>query len=138
MIGRVVSTKSKNTAVVLIERDAVHPLYKKVFLRSKKYSSDDRLGVRDGDVVKIEKCKPISKRKHWTITKVLGVNLAEIVEAEQKVKAEEEIAQVMPEEKEGASGKSQESSDEVKGQNAKVKITSKNLKVKKGKEKSSP
>lgn len=100
MIGRVVSTKSKNTAVVLIERDAVHPLYKKVFLRSKKYSSDDQLGVRDGDVVKIEKCKPISKRKHWKITKVIGVNLAEIVEAEQKVKAEEEIAQVMPEEKE--------------------------------------
>lgn len=96
MIGRVVSIKPKNTAVVLIERDAVHPLYKKVFLRSKKYLADDQLGVRDGDVVKIEKCKPISKRKHWKITKVLGANLAEIVEAEQKVKAEEEIAQVMP------------------------------------------
>lgn len=100
MIGRVVSTKSKNTAVVLVARNAVHPLYKKVFLRSKKYLADDQLGVKDGDIVKIEKCKPISKRKHWKITKVLGANLAEIVEAEQKIKAEQEIAQVMPEEKE--------------------------------------
>lgn len=99
MVGRVVSTKSKGSAVVLVDRIARHPLYKKTFLQSKKYLVDDSIGVKDGDVVNFEKCKPISKRKHWKITKVLGANLAEIVEAEQKVKAEEEIAQVMPEEK---------------------------------------
>lgn len=98
MIGRVVSVKSKGSAVVLVERIAKHPLYKKTFIRSKKYLVDDPVAVKDGDIVDFEKCKPISKRKHWKITKVMGANLAEIVEAEQKKKAAEVIAQVMPEE----------------------------------------
>lgn len=96
MVGRVVSTKSKGTVTVLVDRRVTHPLYKKVYLRTKKYLVDDAIGVKDGDIVNIEKCKPVSKRKHWKVTKVLGANLAEIVEAEQKVKAAEEIAQVMP------------------------------------------
>lgn len=100
MIGRVVSTKSKNTATVLVERQATDPLYKKTFVRSKKYLVDDTLGVRDGDIVQIEKCRPISRRKHFKIVKVLGKNLKEITEAHLKEKAEEAIAEVMPEEKE--------------------------------------
>ena len=99
MIGRVVSTKLKNTATVLVERIAMHPLYKKTFTRTKKYLVDDLIGVKDGDIVEIIKCKPISKNKHWKVTKVVGKNLAEIVEAEQKKKAAEVIAEVMPEEK---------------------------------------
>lgn len=113
MIGRVVSNKSKNTAVVLVERKVVHKLYKKVFIRSKKYLVDDQMEVRIGDIVNIEKCRPISRMKHWNITKVLGQNLAEIVEAEQKTKAEEAIAQVMPEEKEGDRVKGIGSSEET-------------------------
>lgn len=101
MTGRVVSTKLKQTATVLVERTAKHPLYKKTYLRSKKYLVDDAIGVKDGDIVEIIKCKPVSKNKHWKITKVSGQNLAEIVEAEQKKAAEEVIAEVMPEEKEG-------------------------------------
>lgn len=97
MVGRVVSTKSKNTATVLIERTATHPLYKKTYLRTKKYLVEDTLGVKDGDIVKIEQCKPISKRKNWKITKVLGQNLAEIAKAQQKEKAKEIISEVMPE-----------------------------------------
>ena len=99
MIGRVVSTKLKNTATVLVERQATHPLYKKTFVRSKKYLVDDQIGVKDGDIVQIEKCKPISKRKHFKIVKVIGRNLAEIAEAHLKEKAEQAIAEVMPEEK---------------------------------------
>lgn len=100
MIGRVTSTKLKNTATVLVERTAMHSLYKKTYLRSKKYLVDDVLNVKDGDIVEIVKCKPISKNKHWKIVKVIGKNLAEIVEAEQKKAAEKIIAEVMPEEKE--------------------------------------
>lgn len=107
MTGRVVSTKLKNTATVLVERTAMHSLYKKTYLRSKKYLVDDTLNVKDGDIVEIIKCKPVSKNKHWRIVKVIGQNLAEIVEAEQKKAAEKIIAeavpvgrQVMPEEKE--------------------------------------
>lgn len=99
MIGRVISTKLKNTATILVGRIAVHPLYKKSFARSKKYLADDQVGVKDGDIVEIIKTRPISKNKHWKIVKVLGRSLAEIAEQQMKEKAEEVIAEVMPEEK---------------------------------------
>ena len=112
MVGRVVSIKNKNTATVLTERLARDPLYKKTYLQSKKYLVDDRLGVKLGDIVNFINCKPISKRKSFKITKVLGKSFAEIAEIELKEKAEQAIAEVMPEEKkkgEGESGKGEES-----------------------------
>ena len=96
MIGRVISTKLKDTATVLVSRVAIHPLYKKTFVRSKKYLCDDRLGVKDGDLVEIVDIKPVSKRKHWKITRVLGRSLAEIAEKHLKEKGEEAISEVMP------------------------------------------
>lgn len=104
MIGRVVSTKLKNTATVIVERTASHPLYKKTFIQTKKYQVDDSIGVKDGDIVEIVKCKPVSKNKHYKIAKVLGKDLAEIVEAEQKIAAEKIVAEVMPEEKDSEQG----------------------------------
>lgn len=101
MTGRVISIKSNKTATVLVERIATHPLYKKTFIRSKKYLVDDAIGVKLGDIVDIVNCKPISKNKSWKITKVLGKSLAEIAEETLKKDAEEIIAEVMPEEKEG-------------------------------------
>lgn len=97
MVGRVISTKMQKTVVVLIERIAMHPLYKKTFKRSKKYLVDDPIGVKNGDMVEIIKVSPVSKNKHWRITKVVGKNLAEIAEEKLKVAAEEVIAEVMPE-----------------------------------------
>src|SRR3989344_5524418 len=110
MIGRVISTKTKNTATVLVERQAKHPLYKKTFIRSKKYLADDQLMVKMGDIVEIEKVRPISKNKHWKIIKVLGRSLTEIAEQHLKEKAEEVIAEVMPE------GKDQIKSDKSEDQ----------------------
>lgn len=97
MKGRVVSTKLKNTATVLISRITKHPLYKKTFVRTKRYLVEDLIGVKDGDIVEIIKCRPISKNKHWRITKVVGKDLAEIIGAQQKLAAEKVIAEVMPE-----------------------------------------
>ena len=101
MIGRVLSSKSKNTAVVLVERQAFHPLYKKTFTRSKRFLVMDILGVKEGDIVEIESTRPISKNKHWKIVKVLGRSLLEIAEEQMKEKAKEIISEVMPEENEG-------------------------------------
>lgn len=101
MTGRVTSTKLKNTATIIVERLASHPLYKKTFIQTKKYLVDDPIGVKDGDIVEIIKCKPVSKNKHFKITKVVGKNLAEIVEAEQKEAAEDIIAEAVPAKKEG-------------------------------------
>jgi len=139
MIGRVVSTKMHKTAAVLVERMAKHPLYKKTFVRSKRYLVDDSLGVKMGDMVEIVKVRPISKNKHWSITKVVGKNLTEITEEKLKAEAEKIVKEVMPEEKIETRVESQESSEkEIKNQKSKVKNIIKNPKVKTGKEKTSP
>src|SRR3990167_929719 len=104
MIGRVISVKSNKPATVLVERVTKHPLYKKTFIRSKKYLVDDAIEVKLGDIVDIVNCKPISKKKSWKITKVLGKSLAEIAEEQMKEKAEEAIAEVMPKEKDKGEG----------------------------------
>lgn len=104
MIGRVVSVKSKNSAVVLVERMEKHPLYKKAFRRSKKYLVEDTVGVKEGDIVVILKTRPISKRKHWKVVKVVGRNLIELAQEQQKQQAEEIIAEVLPEKKKEEDG----------------------------------
>lgn len=66
--GKVVSLKMKNTAVVELERNTVHPLYRKVLKRSKKYKveiGDASLSL--GDTVKITETKPISKNKFFRL-----------------------------------------------------------------------
>lgn len=112
MIGRVVSTKMKSTAVVLVASIKVHPLYKKAFARSKKYLADDRIGVKEGDMVDMIKIKPISKNKHWQIAKVVGRDITEIVEEQLKHQAAEVIEEVMPEEKTSEEGKMQSEKSE--------------------------
>ena len=66
--GRVVSDKMDKTVTVLVERRVMHPLYKKFIRRSKKYAAHDEENVcREGDVVRIEECPPISRRKAWMV-----------------------------------------------------------------------
>lgn len=98
MIGRVVSTKMLKTVVVLVESTETHPLYKKSFKRSKRYLVHDELGVKDGDIVDILSVRPISKNKHWKVSKVVGRDIEEIIEQELKEQAAEVVAEVMPEE----------------------------------------
>lgn len=100
MVGRVVSTKMQKSAVVLIVSNKIHPKYHKSFIRTKKYIADDSFGVKDGDVVVIEKVRPISKNKHWKIMKVLGKDFVSLEEAVLKTSATKAIEEVMPEEKE--------------------------------------
>lgn len=107
MIGRVVSTKSQKTATVLVERIAVHPLYRKTYVQSKKYLVDDSIGVKIGDIVDFINCKPVSKRKRWKIIKVVGQDFVEVAKIQLKKEAEETIAEVMPEEKSGNSENSE-------------------------------
>lgn len=99
MIGRVVSTKMQKTAAVLIEGKKTHPLYKKTYVWSKKYLVHDEMGAKLGDVVSIAPTRPISKRKHFKIIKILGKDEVALGEAAMKRVEEEAIAEVMPEEK---------------------------------------
>lgn len=66
--GRVVSDKMDKTVTVLVERRFMHPLYKKYVKRTDKYAAhDENNACKEGDMVAIQECRPISKRKTWTV-----------------------------------------------------------------------
>jgi small subunit ribosomal protein S17 len=68
LTGRVTSDKMDKTITVLVDRRVMHPLYKKFIRRSKKYAAHDEDNVcKTGDLVRIEECRPISKRKTWIV-----------------------------------------------------------------------
>jgi small subunit ribosomal protein S17 len=68
LTGRVTSDKQDKTITVLVERRVMHPLYKKFIRRSKKYAAHDDANLcKEGDLVSIEECRPISKRKTWLL-----------------------------------------------------------------------
>lgn len=96
MVGRVVSIKMEHTATVLVEGRKTHPLYKKSYVSSKKYLADDPLGTKLGDIVEVVKIKPVSKRKHWQVKKVLGTDVVALGEEHMKEKAQEAIEEAVP------------------------------------------
>lgn len=68
MQGVVVSDKGDKTIVVKVERRVMHPIYKKYIRKSKKYAAhDENNAFKIGDLVKIQECRPISKRKTWEV-----------------------------------------------------------------------
>ncbi len=69
-IGKIVSAKSQNTCTVLVERFKSHPIYKKKYQASKKFlAHNENNEFKLGDNVEIAPTKPISKNKHWIVTK---------------------------------------------------------------------
>ena len=66
--GVVVSDKNDKTVVVRVERRFTHPLFKKTVRRTKKYHAHDEANTaKQGDMVRIEECRPISKNKSWKL-----------------------------------------------------------------------
>lgn len=66
--GKVVSTKMKDTVIVEVQNQRMHPLYKKFITRSKRFKvhSEDQ-NIKEGDLVTIEETRPMSKEKHFKI-----------------------------------------------------------------------
>ncbi len=66
--GVVVSDAGDKTVIVRVERRVMHPVYKKFIMRSKKYAAHDEHNTyKTGQTVRIEECRPISKRKRWIV-----------------------------------------------------------------------
>ena len=66
--GVVVSDKADKTIVVNVERRIVHPVYKKIIKRSKRFAAHDESNkYKTGEVVRIRECAPKSKRKTWEV-----------------------------------------------------------------------
>ncbi len=68
MQGVVTNKSGDKTIVVKVERRMMHPLYKKIIRRSKRYHVHDEQNRHGpGDAVRIEECRPMSKMKRWTV-----------------------------------------------------------------------
>lgn len=71
--GRVVSNKMHKTVTVLIERRVKHPLYGKFVTRSTKvHAHDEENTCKEGDLVRIVECRPLSKTKNWRVVEVVS------------------------------------------------------------------
>ena len=72
LTGRVVSSKMQKTIAVEIERLIKHPTYGKYVRRTTKLLAHDESGVsREGDLVTITPCRPMSRRKSWRLLVVV-------------------------------------------------------------------
>ena len=71
LTGRVVSNKMDSSIVVEVERKVKHPLYKKYVKRTSKIMAhDSENACQIGDMVTVKECRPISKRKSWTLVDI--------------------------------------------------------------------
>ena len=70
--GVVVSDKNDKTIVVSVQRQFIHPLYKKTVRRHKKFMAhDEHNEAHEGDIVQIMESRPLSARKRWTLHKIV-------------------------------------------------------------------
>ena len=72
VIGKVVSTSMDKTISVEIERRIKHPLYNKFISKTSKLMAHDKdNSSKVGDVVALIQSHPISKRKSWSLKKII-------------------------------------------------------------------
>ena len=72
LTGRVVSNKMNKTIAVEIERLVKHPRYGKYIRRTTKLLAHDEANEsREGDIVRVAECRPLSKTKNWRVVEVV-------------------------------------------------------------------
>ena len=73
LTGRVVSSKMQKTIAVEIERLVRHSTYGKYIRRTTKLLAHDENGsCREGDLVTITPCRPVSRHKSWRLLEVVS------------------------------------------------------------------
>ena len=99
LIGTVTSDKRDKTITVSIASRETHPLYRKQYTKTRKYTAhDEKNEAKKGDRVEIVACRPFSK----TVT----YNLVKIVErAHGSVELKDNVTEVELPEKVGADAK---------------------------------
>lgn len=73
--GTVISTKMRKTAVIEFERLNFLRKYERYEKRRTrlKAHNPECISAKDGDIVRISECRPLSKTKNFAITQKLGV-----------------------------------------------------------------
>jgi len=73
LTGKVVSSKMQKTITVAVERYVPHPEYGKYQRRTTKFFAHDENGeCREGDIVAIEECRPLSRHKSWRLVRIVS------------------------------------------------------------------
>ena len=71
LTGIALSNKMDKTAVIEVERRFPHTVYNKFIVRTKKYYAHDVENIcSEGDIVKIEEYKAMSKLKRWIVLNI--------------------------------------------------------------------
>ena len=72
-VGIVVSNKMQKTVVVKVESRFPHPIYSKTIIKTSKYLAHDEMSECNiGDQVLVQECRPLSKKKRWSVTKIIS------------------------------------------------------------------
>jgi small subunit ribosomal protein S17 len=72
LTGKVVSNKMQKTITVAVERLVRHAKYGKYIRRTTKLLAHDESNEsREGDLVAIEECRPLSRHKSWRLVRVV-------------------------------------------------------------------
>ena len=70
--GIVASTSMDKTVVVAVVDRVRHPRYAKTVQRTKRlYVHDEQNDAREGDRVRVQETRPLSKTKRWRLVEVL-------------------------------------------------------------------
>jgi small subunit ribosomal protein S17 len=71
-VGTVVSVKRDKTITVAVESRQMHPIYRKQYLVTRKYTAHDEKNEANlNDRVQIVETRPYSKTKTWKMTEIL-------------------------------------------------------------------
>ena len=72
LTGVVTSDASDKTITVTVTSRETHPIYRKQYTVSRKYAAhDEKNEAAKGDLVTIVATRPVSKRKNFTLERVL-------------------------------------------------------------------
>mgnify|MGYP000933943277 FL=1 len=70
--GKVVSAKMDKTRVVMVVSRYKHSFYNKFLKKTKKIMVHDESNMtHEGDIVKVEQYRPLSKHKRWIIREIV-------------------------------------------------------------------
>ena len=96
LVGTVTSDKRDKTITVSIVSRETHPLYRKQYTKTRKYTAhDEKNEAHTGDRVEIASSRPISATKAYTLVRV-------IEKARGTVELKEDVNTVIEEKKVGA------------------------------------
>ena len=96
LIGTVTSDKRDKTITVSIVSRETHPLYRKQYTKTRKYTAhDEKNAAKVGDKVEIAMTRPISKTKSYSLVKI-------IEKARGRVELKEDVNTVVEDKKVGA------------------------------------